>query len=215
MESVFASLWGLITFAGFANSLLIPKADDYVSRFRDSVGEDERLEARRWTTAVRVSPVVVLIAVVALATAAPIARDATIMDLCLLGLGLLAQAGFTAAVRYLVPAIPASIQDIALARGVDWQQLTSQHGTPQTAVRFVNATEVALELNWVDWDGQLQNYGTIQPGKDWVQITYLGHPFLLRTADGRDVAIVEPLSEPAVARIGSTDLPSEPGASAQ
>jgi uncharacterized membrane protein YedE/YeeE len=214
MESVLASLWGIITFAGFVDSLLISKADDYVSKFKESVGEDERLLGRRWTRAVRGIPMAVLAAVVVLAVVAPMAVDASTMDLCLLGLGVLAQVGFTSAVRYLVPTVPGSIPDITPARGMEWQQLRSQHGTQQTAVRFINATGVILELHWIDWNGQLQQYGTIEPGREWVQITYLGHPFLLRTAEGRDVAVVAPLPRPGIARISSTCLPSGPGASA-
>jgi hypothetical protein len=118
-------------------------------------------------------------------------------------------------VRYLVPAIPGSIPNIAPRSDTDWRQLRSQDGTRQTAVRFVNASEVPLDLNWVDWDGQLQAYGTIQPRQERVQITYIGHPFVLRTVDGRDVAVVEPLSQPAVARINGTDLPSTPGTHVQ
>jgi hypothetical protein len=210
MESVLASLWGIIAFAGFVNSLLIPKADGYISKFRESAGEGERREAYRWSTAVRVGPAIVLIVVIALASAAGIVLDASLMDLCLLSLGILAQAGFTAAVRYLVPATSASVPNITLTRDVDLRRLRSQHGTRQTVVRFINETEVPLKLNWVDWGGQLRDYGTIQPGTDLVMPTYLGHPFLLRNAEGRDVAVVEPLSQPAVAKISSADLPDRP-----
>ncbi|MET9552364.1 hypothetical protein [Streptomyces sp. NPDC006645] len=164
---------------------------------------------------IRIIPVVILFVAAVLVVAARITIDTSAMDLCLLVLTVLAQAGFTGAVRYLVPAVPASIPSITVTRGVDWQQLRSQNTTRQTAVRFVNASAVPLDLNWVDWGGQLQSYGTIQPGQHRVQSTYVGHPFLLRTADGRDAAIVEPLSRPAVVRIGNTDLPSGPGAPVQ
>ncbi|MEU6844770.1 hypothetical protein ABZ930_23140 [Streptomyces sp. NPDC046716] len=210
MESVLASLWGIIAFAGFVNALLIPKADGYISRFRESAGEAERRDAHRWGTAVRVCPVVVLIVVIALSVAAGLVLDASLMDLCLLSLGIVAQAGFTAAVRYLVPATSTSLPNITLARGVDWRRLRSQYGTRQTVVRFINQTEVPVKLNWVDWEGQLQDYGTIQPGRDLVMNTYLGHPFLLRSTEGRDVAVVEPLARPAVVKIRSADLPDRP-----
>ncbi|MFI2412138.1 hypothetical protein [Streptomyces sp. NPDC018947] len=210
MDSALASLWGLVTFAGFVNSLQIPRADDYVTRYRNSVGEGERREAHRWTMAVRTSPVVISVVVAALVIATPIAIDTSAMDLCLLLLTVLAQAGFAATVRYLVPAVPASVPAIIVTRGVDWRQLRSQDSTRQTSVRFVNASTVSLDVNWVGWDGQPQSYGAIEPGGHRVLSTYVGHPFLLRTADGRDVAVVEPLSQPAVARIRNADLPGEP-----
>ncbi|MFJ4687027.1 hypothetical protein [Streptomyces sp. NPDC088789] len=215
MESVLASLWGLITFAGFVNSLLLPRADDYVTKFKDSVRERERREARRWTTTVRMSPVVILFVVATLVVATSITMDTSTMDLCLLVLTVLAQVGFTGAVRYLVPAVPATIPAINVTRAVDWQQLRSQHSTRQTSVRFVNASTALLDVNWIDWHGHLHPYGTIHPGQHRVQSTYVGHPFLLRTPDGRDAAVIEPLSQPAVARISNTDLPGEPGTPVQ
>ncbi|MFD7500632.1 hypothetical protein [Streptomyces sp. NPDC059850] len=154
----------------------------------------------------------ILIVVGALVGAARLAFDASGMDLLLLALTVYAQAGFAWAVRYLVPAIPPCIPAITVTRGVDWRQLRSQNSTRQTSIRIVNNAAVPLDLHWVDWEGQLQSFGAIQPGQHRVLSTFVGHPFLLRTADGRDAAIVEPLPQPAVAKIGDADLPSGPGA---
>jgi dipeptidyl-peptidase-4 len=53
---------------------------------------------------------------------------------------------------------------------------------------FVNGTERALELLWVDSEGELRSYGTIPPGERTAQSTFAGHLWRCRE-DGTGVAL--------------------------
>lgn len=58
---------------------------------------------------------------------------------------------------------------------------TRRNGARVT-LRFVNQTEEALELEWVDGSGRAKSYGTVAAGETRVQDTVEGHLWQVRTA---------------------------------
>jgi hypothetical protein len=205
---VLTTLWGLIAFAGFVTTLLIPKADEYSAIFRDSVEETDRGTAARWSTAVRSIPGVVLAGVIAIvasaaATATWRSNALTTMDFWLLVASILAQAGFAFTVRYLVPVVPAEIVLLRPVAGGDWRKLRSASASRETSIRFDNQTNEDLVLHWIDYNGQLDQRQLICAQDSAHRITYLTRPFRISTVDDRDVAVFEPVKVPAVAVITS------------
>lgn len=67
----------------------------------------------------------------------------------------------------------------------------SQRTGPETSVTFLNRTGDALELYWVNPEGQRVHYGTLAAGASRVQHTFGGHVWLLTRVDGRPVAAFE------------------------
>jgi hypothetical protein len=56
-------------------------------------------------------------------------------------------------------------------------------GSPIT-INFANKCTIDIKIYWVNYEGQLQGYGTIPPGDNFKQSTYSGHPWLLKISDG-------------------------------
>jgi hypothetical protein len=55
---------------------------------------------------------------------------------------------------------------------------------PQLNVLFTNATCETVEMIWVRATGEQVSYGTLQPGETNVQLTYIGHVWLITRAHG-------------------------------
>jgi hypothetical protein len=134
--NVLTTLWGLIAFAGFATTLLVPRTDEYLTQFKASILETDRENAARWSGALRTVPVVVLAVVLAVSLGA--ARDAgwstplTTMDFWLLATAAATQFGFVFAVRYLVPSVPKTIPVVQPRTDVAWPGIHS--GSPRPTI---------------------------------------------------------------------------------
>ena len=57
-------------------------------------------------------------------------------------------------------------------------------GVVQVNVLFTNGTCEPLEMVWVRATGVQQSYGFLQPGGQNVQLTYVGHVWLIKRTDG-------------------------------
>jgi von Hippel-Lindau disease tumor suppressor protein len=62
-------------------------------------------------------------------------------------------------------------------------------GVVQVNVLFTNATCEALEMVWVRPTGVQVSYGWLQPGGNNVQLTYVGHVWLIKRTDGTPYAV--------------------------
>ncbi len=68
---------------------------------------------------------------------------------------------------------------------------------PDSGVRFVNRRQSAVEVFWVDFDGQSQSYGQVAAGAERQQHTFGGHVWRVLDADGALLGVFEARDEPA------------------
>ena len=61
-------------------------------------------------------------------------------------------------------------------------------------VTFANKGALPLKFYWIDYSGKLVLYHTLSPGQSYIQGTYAGHPWLIKTPNSEDVAIYIPLN---------------------
>ena len=85
-----------------------------------------------------------------------------------------------------------------------------QSGTAglNTTITFVNETQGAVHLYWINGDGHEVAYGDLAAGHRRVQNTYAGHLWLVKALDGRSIVKFEAQSPPSFAVIDHT--PSAP-----
>lgn len=57
----------------------------------------------------------------------------------------------------------------------------------EASLTVTNQGNVPVILNWIDFNGQEQTYQTIEPQKQAVQQTYVGHQWRIRVADTNEV----------------------------
>jgi dipeptidyl-peptidase-4 len=60
-----------------------------------------------------------------------------------------------------------------------------------TEITFVNRTDGAVELFWLDSDARRQSYGTLRAGERKAQHTFAGHIWEVVTSDGRSLGFYE------------------------
>ena len=77
----------------------------------------------------------------------------------------------------------------------------SRQQGPETEIRFRNALKEEIELFWLETGGGRRSYGRVAPGAEHAQHTFAGHRWLVQTAGGRVVAVVEGRPEPGLALI--------------
>lgn len=74
-----------------------------------------------------------------------------------------------------------------------------------TYIRFNNTTAQSIIVYWLNYEGQrdpTENQKiTIAPGQSGFRITFLTHPFLVTDANGKCLAIYQPIREPSLAII--------------
>ncbi|MFE6282687.1 hypothetical protein [Streptomyces sp. NPDC057877] len=193
MGNLLATVWGLITFAGFVVALLLPKAEDTIKAFWETAEEGARARARKWSFAVRTAPVVTCGVVAVVCVAAGLAlrgsERPTGVDVGLLVVAGLTQAGFAVAVLYLVARVPRAMRTVLPTPVGEPATLRSEDG-PRTALRFVNESHATLQLLWVDHSGTLHERGLLPPDSERAQLTYAGHPFVIRLPGGGRVLAV-------------------------
>jgi dipeptidyl-peptidase-4 len=63
-----------------------------------------------------------------------------------------------------------------------------------TTVKVTNELVAKLELVWVDTSGNLQTYGLMDPGATRDQHTYVGHVWLFRSEDGKELGCISAAS---------------------
>jgi hypothetical protein len=80
----------------------------------------------------------------------------------------------------------------ACAREPDFASRPSKEATGMT---FVNRSDQAVEIYWLDFHGYRHLYHTLTPGGRIKQDTFIGHNWLLATSDGRCVGIFKAAPE--------------------
>jgi len=61
----------------------------------------------------------------------------------------------------------------------------------ETSITFMNQTQGAVTLFWINEGGERQRYATLQPGKEHRQHTFAGHVWLATDAAGKTLAVFE------------------------
>lgn len=116
----------------------------------------------------------------------------------------LTQAAFAVAVLYLVTRVPRAMPIVSPTRVADPFALRAKDG-PRTALRFINESQTPVQLFWVDHGGSLRDRGAIAPASEHTQLTYAGHPYLVKSSNnGEIVAVFVPLAIPGTATITDT-----------
>ncbi len=90
-----------------------------------------------------------------------------------------------------LPALPAASEK---------KQRSSGSGRA-TQVAFVNARGERVTVSWLNEDGRRVEYQVLNPGETYTQQTYVGHPWVVSTADGEAVAVFQPAATPGRAVI--------------
>lgn len=83
-------------------------------------------------------------------------------------------------------------------------------GDAPALVMVQNATPGPLELFWRDFSGKPESYGTIAPGENREVDTRVGHVWVVRDAQGTELAGFVGSAEPLLARITGKVEPSSP-----
>lgn len=69
------------------------------------------------------------------------------------------------------------------------QPCKSTGGSTSIFVSFQNHSGSAVSFDWLDYNGQRVNYGTLQPGQSVNQQTFVTHPWRFYTAQGHELGI--------------------------
>lgn len=114
-----------------------------------------------------------------------------------------------------------------LAAGAPVRATRLQRASPsrrtgdETWVTFINRTDAAVELFWLDTDGRQRSYGTVPAGETRKQHTFSGHKWLAADPQGRTLLVIEagdetqevdidPRTEPAEAETDKAESPRQP-----
>jgi hypothetical protein len=62
--------------------------------------------------------------------------------------------------------------------------LRSQNSNTKAKLTFVNKTPESRSIIWVDFNGNTQEYKSLQPGQKWTVNTFLTHPWLVTDGPG-------------------------------
>jgi hypothetical protein len=65
----------------------------------------------------------------------------------------------------------------------------SQPSSERTGMTFVNRTDGALNIYWLDFQGNRRLYRSLSPGGHAAQPTFIGHNWLVATSDDRCIGI--------------------------
>ena len=80
--------------------------------------------------------------------------------------------------------------------------LTSDDSQTETEIIFVNLTEAEIAYYWVDGTGEEIHYKNVASGDVAYQPTYVGHVWLVKEADGDDLAIFRAVEKTGRALLG-------------
>lgn len=87
----------------------------------------------------------------------------------------------------------------------DERGVKSAEGTKPTKVTFVNQADARMKVYWLDYDGKRQFYADVSSGKNYVQDTYMTHPWVVTDAKGQCVMMFRPVQGATVATIRSLE----------
>lgn len=67
----------------------------------------------------------------------------------------------------------------------------TQRNGKSSAIKFVNQLSADVEIQFVNWNGKLSNYGRVKTGTTRNQHTFGGHVWVIATLDGHKLGLVE------------------------
>lgn len=91
-------------------------------------------------------------------------------------------------------------QELIVLRCDAEPSLRSIKGDAPVVVQFSNLRADAVELFWLDYDGQRKSYGLLSAGATREQRTYLSHPWLIASTSGACLEIRAPRAQRATIR---------------
>jgi hypothetical protein len=186
-----------MTFAGFVVSLQIGKAEEFAQNLEQEVTDASWQRARTWALFVRSAPILVTVVVVAVVAGYWLNQHwgvgaLTRLPFWLLALAVLMQLLFALVVLGLVHPI-APIRHLAAIPLTPGPDRRSPEGlNKRIRVRFRNLTSQPLLVCWVDFNGNLdeaEREWSVGGQSDRLIDTYETHRWLVRTVDGREVAL--------------------------
>jgi hypothetical protein len=71
-------------------------------------------------------------------------------------------------------------------------EVKSEQGNQPVKVGFKNETASRLDLAWVNYEGKLVYYKTLQPGESFQQKTFETHPWVALNAAGKILDVIHP-----------------------
>ena len=80
----------------------------------------------------------------------------------------------------------------------------------ETSITFINRTDAAVEVYWIDADGQRRQYATIPAGGEHRQHTFAGHVWLVAQKDGNKTSVFVATEDAAEAVIDAESLRDTP-----
>ncbi|XP_043093040.1 von Hippel-Lindau-like protein [Puntigrus tetrazona] len=67
--------------------------------------------------------------------------------------------------------------------------LKSLHSDNQTYITFINNANRKAEALWLNFEGEPESYGVIEPGSSHRMQTFLTHPWIFRASDGAKLLV--------------------------
>lgn len=80
-------------------------------------------------------------------------------------------------------------------------KVKSEKSSVPAKIRFINESGVEIVLQWIDFKGGLKEYGTLKPGAELTQDTYLTHPWIAAYMEGSCRQAFLPAEGTTVARL--------------
>jgi hypothetical protein len=215
--------WGLLSLFGVVVTLLIPHADQNYKAFLLSGTDEDREVAVLWEWRIKGTALLVLVALGLLSVLG--AYDAGLLFMVprtsaissgsrwlgvlvvdtgrprsgvpawLLVTPLLAQVAFLylvvfGLVRRVPPVVPLPLES------PEAMQPSAPGQNPPTVIRFVNETPADVSVDWINLHGTTQPYPPVPAGQGRSQLTFVGHRFRLRRADGQALHTVTAAANP-------------------
>lgn len=104
-----------------------------------------------------------------------------------------------------VLAAPAFAED--LTRCDELGSLKSVNADVPMSIRFVNETGLYRVVTWLDYEGDVVVYNTLEAGQAYTQETFAGHPWMITNGPG-DCTVIH-VADPEISEIVLTpDLPA-------
>jgi hypothetical protein len=85
------------------------------------------------------------------------------------------------------------------------RSIKSADSDKETKVQFKNASKSKIKIYWINYDGKREFYSDVNPGRSYVQDTYMTHPWVVTDTNGQCVLLFRPLPGATVATINSVD----------
>jgi hypothetical protein len=83
----------------------------------------------------------------------------------------------------------------------DARNIRSENSNQPAKLRFVNESDAAIVIQWIDFNGSLKEYAVLQPGAELTQDTFLTHPWIAAYMEGSCRQLFLPGAGVTIARL--------------